>query len=170
MRSENSLTDKEKLEHRFHYAALYQLFSYATNSDVDGNAILYLRKRWNPTKDVVDAEYESITFICTVDNYNYKFESWVIEHKLIILLTNTEGIIGLNPSENYHIDINDPRSIDQATIILQKHLTKGSKNFKNLKRSNLSSPKRVLTKITASVTTLMALLLIWRILIWLSTI
>lgn len=165
MRQKNTFNEEQKQEHRFHYAALYQLFSYAAASDVEGNAILYLRKRWNPTKDVSDAEYESATFICTIDNYDHKFESWVIDNKLIILITNCGGVIGLNPSENYHIDLNDPKSIDAAFMVLKRHLIKGSKKSQNNK---FNSQSRVLTKVLIAVTSLTATLLIWGLLTWLS--
>lgn len=124
MQTFNDVSIQQREEYRYHYAALYPLYINAKASEFQGRARLWVRKRWDPQRSLADAEYESITFEMQADNSGFKLEAWVFGNRLIILITDNDDIIksGLHPSGNYHIDLNDPNSIQDAVKIIDKYL------------------------------------------------
>lgn len=127
MRIFNQVPDEDKERHRYHYAALYPLLATAESSNIEGYARLWVRSRWNPRKAVSIGKYQSVTLEVQADHSTYKLEAWVHEHHLIIQITdnNRDGGAGLHPSANHRFDLNNPRSISEASIIVQAYLKKG---------------------------------------------
>ena len=158
------LSEQDKEKYRYHYAALLPLFKMASESVASGDTILYLKKRWNPQRDAIDGEYESLTLKIQLSDIPLKLEAWIYNEQLIILIINSDSYIGWHPSENYHLDINNPYSIDEAATIITRFI---DKNIKNHKRTNPFHLSDVLTVLGITAITTLLILLFWRIICYL---
>lgn len=147
MQTFNDITEEQKNEYQFHYAALYPLYINAKSTSLDGRARLWTVTRWDPRKDFANSEYESITFEMQISDADFKLESWVFGNRLIILITKNDVSVGLHPTKNYHLDLNDPNSISNAIDIVDMYISE----FRN-KRNNTPN-KNTLAITTVSIIT-----------------